>query len=277
MDQEPQQSLFVSQLEDTVKRWAALLPTELRSAFRQDVSRLGVSHERALKTLQQILERSARAHGVDQATGLATRRPFHDRLAALVSASTPSSVVGVMFIDVNDLKQINDARGHQAGDRALAAVGAIVREAVRIDRGLDLVDGPLPLDAVGRQGGDEFVVALNLVEHGTLDSVAQRVKERVDNADLQREHGYIGPPALTVAVGGVAYQAVTERLHVAPNTMATALLAAADELMYHGKRDGHIHLASAHFERELNLSNHRRLSPRHATSGDSRDGSVERR
>jgi diguanylate cyclase (GGDEF)-like protein len=234
MNKEPQHSLFVSQLEDTVERWAALIPAELRPAFRRDVSRLGAFHERALTTLQQILERSARVYGVDQATGLATRRPFHDRLAALVSTSTSSSLVGVMFIDVNDLKHINDSRGHQAGDRALAAVGAIVREAVRLERGLDVVDGPLSADTVGRQGGDEFVAALHLGEHASLEDIAQRVKERTDSADLQRMNGYVGPPALTVAIGAVAYRAVPECLHVAANTIATALLAAADELMYTG-------------------------------------------
>jgi diguanylate cyclase (GGDEF)-like protein len=228
------------------------------------VTRLNFFHERALSTLEGVLERAARAHGLDSATGLATRRPFHDRLSSLVAASAndASLVVGVIFIDVDKLKQINDTRGHQAGDRALASIGGIVREAVRTDCGLDVVTGgPPSSEAVGRQGGDEFVVALRLITAPTLDDVAQRIKSRADNASLQRQHGYTGPPELTVSVGGVAYQSTPACQQVGSNSIATALLGAADEMMYRGKRDGHIHLATARFEPQLNLVEHRRLAP----------------
>lgn len=264
MPEAPQHSLFAAELERAVDRWAALLPAEVRAAFRHDLTRFGLHHDLALSTLQRILERSASAHAVDAATGLATRRPFHDRLASLVSASSndTSLVVGVIFIDVDKLKQINDTRGHQIGDRALASIGGIMREAMRIDAGLDILAGaPSTPPTVGRQGGDEFVAALRLSATTTLDEVARRVKARADDPDLQRQHGYTGPPELKVSVGGVAYQSTAAGRETASNSIATALLAAADTLMYEGKRDGHIHLASARFERQLKLEDRRRLAP----------------
>ncbi len=136
-------SLFAEQLDVVVAEWTPYVPPELRAAFRRDFGRLGALHDAALKTIEGIWERRERTYAFDESTGLATRRPFRDHLATTLSRAqqTPgSTVIGVLFIDVNNLKGINDTCGHQVGDRALAAVGVwLLRRPPRDTRAAALV------------------------------------------------------------------------------------------------------------------------------------------
>lgn len=256
-------SVFAEQLDVAIERWSAFLPADMRTAFRGDFDRLGSLHDAALRTIEGIWERRERAYAFDESTGLATRRPFRDHLAFTLQHAQRvpgSTVIGVLFIDVNNLKGINDTCGHQVGDRALAAVGAIVREALRVEQGVDIVARAREdAYAVARHGGDEFVVALKLANTEGIELVAPRIKRRADDPDLQRTHGYAGPLALSIAIGGVAYEPPTTPPGVAPNSIAAALLAAADTLMYRSKRDGCVHVALARFTDKLEVHAEQRL------------------
>lgn len=256
-------SLFSEQLNLTVAQWASYLPSELRASFRRDFERLGSLHDAALTTIEGIWERRERTYAFDESTGLATRRPFRDHLAATLShaqQAPDSTVVGVLFIDVNNLKGINDNCGHQVGDRALSAVGSIVRDALRVEQGVDIVARARDdIYAVARHGGDEFVVALKLPNPEAIEHVARRIKGRADDPELQRTHGYIGALTLTIAVGGVAYESPAMPPAAAPNSIAAGLLAAADTLMYRSKRDGGVHVALARFTDKLEVHTEQRL------------------
>ncbi|CAN5509977.1 hypothetical protein BH20ACT18_BH20ACT18_10040 [soil metagenome] len=108
----------------------------------------------------------ARVSRADPLTGSLNRRGFEERLAAELNHSTRSArPLGLVLIDLDDFKQVNDTKGHAAGDELLAWVAETVRGVVR------------PRDAVGRLGGDEF--ALVLPETGQADSLAtaRRVRE----------------------------------------------------------------------------------------------------
>lgn len=86
---------------------------------------------------------------VDPLTGLDNRRRFLMRMRdALEQAKANSQVVGVVFLDLDNFKPLNDAHGHAAGDELLIQVGQRLRQRVR------------STDAVARLGGDEFVVLL---------------------------------------------------------------------------------------------------------------------
>jgi diguanylate cyclase (GGDEF)-like protein len=256
-------SAFAEQLELAVTQWASHLPPDLRASFRRDFEHLGSLHDAALRTIEGIWERRERTYAFDESTGLATRRPFRDHLATTLSQAQQApgpTVIGVLFIDVNNLKAINDTCGHQIGDRALAAVGSIVREALRVEPGVDIVARARD-DAysVARHGGDEFVVALNLANAEGIEHVAPRIKQRADDPNLQRTHGYTGSLQLTIAIGGVAYESPLTPPGAAPNSIAAALLAAADTLMYRSKRDGGVHVALARFTDKLEVHAEQRL------------------
>jgi len=257
-------SRFAEELDLTVAQWAPYLPADLRASFRSDLERLGGLHDGALKTIEGIWERRERTYAFDESTGLATRRPFRDHLASTLSRAHKSpgaAAIGVLFIDVNNLKAINDSSGHHVGDTALTAVGAIVREALRVEQGVDIVERALEdAYAVARHGGDEFVVALKLASAEGIEQVAPRVKRRADDRKLQAAHGYTGPLALTIAVGGVAYESQVAAPVAAPNAIAAALLAAADTLMYRSKRDGCVHVALARYTDKLEVHEERCLS-----------------
>jgi diguanylate cyclase (GGDEF)-like protein len=252
-------SLFTTQFDKAVQRWAALLPTHLQDDFRSEFSSFGAQYESALDTLESIWERRERAYAFDESTGLATRGSFRDYLIGLLDGPpTPGlTAIGVLFIDVDDLKRINDSAGHDAGDQAIAAVGTIVREALRerdADRVIRVSDDAF---AVGRHGGDEFVAALQLAHPTDIEHVAPRVKIHADDRDRQLSRGYASPVALSVSVGGVVYELSPEPPPVALNSLATALLSAADRLMYEAKRDHYVHVARARYTDKLEIHDKR--------------------
>jgi diguanylate cyclase (GGDEF)-like protein/PAS domain S-box-containing protein len=101
----------------------------------------------------------------DTLTGLANRALFLDRLShAMDRADRGTDPVGVLFLDLDDFKTINDSFGHPAGDGLLVAVAERIRAATR------------PGDTVARFGGDEFAV---LVESGSMPEAAAAVAERI--------------------------------------------------------------------------------------------------
>ena len=251
-------SPFADRLQLTIERWAAELPAERRQAFRDDFGPFADEYDRTLETIESIWRRREKEYALDQSTGLALRRHFFQHLVTLLGTrATPEvGAIGVVFIDLDNLKTINDTCGHPAGDRAIAAVAAIIRQAVRISRLVDLVERTRDGDAeyaVSRHGGDEFLVVLELRDASEIDLVAARLKRHVDDVDKQRAHGYDSPARLSASVGGVAYGLREKPAAISPHELAKALVNAADQLMYESKRDGLVHLAVARYSDGLVL------------------------
>ncbi len=99
----------------------------------------------------------------DALTGLLNRRAFVEEFEAMLAVE-PLGRVGLLFIDVDRLKAINDERGHRAGDLVLRAT------AMRIERSLRIGD------VAGRYGGDEFLVAVRVTDEFTLDALRTRIE-----------------------------------------------------------------------------------------------------
>jgi len=99
----------------------------------------------------------------DQMTGLANRRRFFAELERRSS----TGAVGVVFVDVDGLKGVNDHHGHHVGDLLLTRTAHDIRRAVRVE------------DLVARLGGDEFAVLTDVVDPEELDDLIRRVREVV--------------------------------------------------------------------------------------------------
>jgi diguanylate cyclase (GGDEF)-like protein/PAS domain S-box-containing protein len=101
----------------------------------------------------------------DSLTGLANRKLYADRLEhALARGARDSSVVGVLFIDLDDFKVVNDTLGHAVGDHLLMAVAERISGALRAD------------DTAARLGGDEFAALIeNVRDPGAVEETAARI------------------------------------------------------------------------------------------------------
>jgi diguanylate cyclase (GGDEF)-like protein/PAS domain S-box-containing protein len=161
-------------------------------------------------------ERMRRMALRDPLTGLPNRILVADRLSHAVAATQRRGTCGgLMVVDLDGFKAVNDALGHAAGDDVLREVGARLRAGVR------------EADTVGRLGGDEFAVVL--AEVSGADE-ALRTAERV--------RGRIGRPIVTVQ--GAVEVAASVGVAVAPEHAGAAegLMHAADAAMYRAKRTG---------------------------------------
>jgi diguanylate cyclase (GGDEF)-like protein len=123
---------------------------------------LNQSLEDTTRTLEQAQAQLEVQASQDALTHLANRRAVDSHLAVRSTRDTPFSII---YIDLNGFKKINDVYGHHAGDELLTMAGRRLRQVFR------------PTDVVGRWGGDEFVVLLDL---GFAE--AQSYVSRIDKA-----------------------------------------------------------------------------------------------
>ena len=155
----------------------------------------------------------------DGLTGLANRQLFEETLElALERARRDRSVVAVLFLDLDNFKQVNDTFGHHAGDLLLTEVAQRLRDSTR---GTDLV---------ARQGGDEFLILLADLETAgagtTLSTLAGRIHHAL--AEPFRLYGVDLAPSASIGISQFPNDAYD----------AEALLKNADIVMYRAKREG---------------------------------------
>jgi diguanylate cyclase (GGDEF)-like protein len=105
----------------------------------------------------------------DPLTGLANRTLLRDRLEhALARVERGADATGLLFIDLDKFKHVNDEHGHATGDSVLVEVGRRLRATVR------------PADTVARLGGDEFVVVCEEVDAETAVALGRRLREAIE-------------------------------------------------------------------------------------------------
>ena len=101
----------------------------------------------------------------DALTGLPNRLVFEERLGELQKTTRPYAVV---LVDLDDLKVINDDKGHASGDQALVEIGNRLRDTLRTS------------DLVARIGGDEFAALLPDTDQEAAAAILVRLRERLD-------------------------------------------------------------------------------------------------
>jgi diguanylate cyclase (GGDEF)-like protein len=129
--------------------------------------------------------------------------------------------VGVLMIDIDRFKKLNDTFGHAVGDHVLREVAQAIAAAVRED------------DVPARFGGEEFAVLLRNPTPEVATEIGERVRAAVAGLDLRK----LGVPAVSVSVG----VAVAEE----PDEPLDAVIDAADRALYRAKRAGRDRVVAA--------------------------------
>lgn len=162
------------------------------------------------KTLREIF----RVASLDELTHLPNRRELGTRLElAIEHARHSGESFALLFLDLNDLKRINDAFGHQVGDAVLTEAAHCLTQCVRDH------------DTVARYGGDEFVILLTrCASYGEALAVADDIIERLRDPRSINEH----PLFISMSIG--------ISLYPQDGADAQCLITSADAAMYRDKR-----------------------------------------
>lgn len=133
----------------------------------------------------------------------------------LMGIQNKRQVCGLMMLDLDHFKVVNDTYGHDGGDVLLTAVGELLTNAVRDE------------DFIGRYGGEEFIVITRRYELQAIRTVAERIRERIENLDVMSPDGRI--IKATVSIGASIYL---------PGMSILRALKLTDEALYQAKKNG---------------------------------------
>ena len=150
----------------------------------------------------------------DRLTRLWNSRYLHEALEGeIYRCRRYGRPFGLLVVDLDGFKAVNDTAGHEAGDRVLQVVGRVIRENCRTT------------DIPARLGGDEFAVILPEASRLTVPRYALKLVDLLGHAPFPS-----GLPPVTASVGAIAFERAPESVEAA--------LGAADEAMYAAKREG---------------------------------------
>ena len=194
--------------------WNELNLSPVRDQYGQVTHYLGYQHDVTARV--EAEERLARQATQDSLTGLSNRSHLFDRLtAALDAARQGSQALGVLFVDLDGFKAVNDTHGHAVGDSVLVQVAERLRAALR------------SCDVLCRNGGDEFVALIAPLDPWDAERVCDRTADDI-RTTVRRPFAVPGGQAQLGASVGVA---------LFPEHAGTpdGLLKLADQAMYRQK------------------------------------------
>ena len=169
---------------------------------------------------RRLKEQFEQLAALDPLTGLLNRRGWNELAARhWRRAGQDSESLGVLIVDIDHFKKINDRWGHAIGDEALRHIARMLRQNLR------------PGDLVGRWGGEEFVILLQggLAE---VETSAERVRQTIAETPCVSDPG--GKPFnLTISLGGTAATPISGTFHELESSIAIA-----DKRLYEAKEKG---------------------------------------
>lgn len=165
--------------------------------------------------VRQRTEELLRLTEIDQLTGLFNRRGMQERLdQQLARQHRQGGALGLLLLDLDHFKQVNDRHGHAAGDLALCAAAQVILDSVR------------GYDHAARWGGEEFLVLLTECDEEALRSVAERIRAGIAAVEIPCSTGMF---RCTTSIG-VYYATAPED--------QDSMLRKADEALYEAKEGG---------------------------------------
>ncbi len=207
---------FETQLHhsDGTKRWLSATGEARREAGGRIVGLRGTVQDITERKLAE--ERSWHQAHYDALTSLPNRLLFNDRLeVAIQRAQREHQRLAIMFLDLDDFKQVNDTLGHSAGDELLVLVGERLRRALRRE------------DTVARLGGDEFLILLNGARDADRVAVmARKILAVFENPFVAKKRDIFLSGSLGIA------------LCPDDGSNPEALMANVDTAMYRAKKTG---------------------------------------
>ncbi|MGB9792578.1 MAG: GGDEF domain-containing protein, partial [Thermacetogeniaceae bacterium] len=212
-------------------RYTTLELAEIVSSFEAMAERIRETLSELEKKVKEVEEKNAllsKTHqqlkwlaSNDPLTGVLNRRSFMEQCLAQLPAEDKDipPYIGVLMMDVDNFKFINDTYGHPAGDAVLKKVGELLRQCVRKD------------DLVGRYGGDEFVLFFAIEKPEEFHAIARRTFNH-----LCAELAAAAEPVshISISMGG----AITQRSAVQNLRTLEHLIGHADQLLLQSKRQG---------------------------------------
>jgi diguanylate cyclase (GGDEF)-like protein len=156
----------------------------------------------------------------DHLTGLWNRGAILEFLEReLARARRGAEPLGIMVIDVDHFKAVNDAHGHQVGDLVLQAVARRLAGAMRT------------YDWVGRYGGEEFLAIASATDAGGIRGYAERLRACIADEPIASPANFLGNVRVTVSIGAAAAR-------LGPDFTCGFLIKAADQALYLAKNNG---------------------------------------
>jgi diguanylate cyclase (GGDEF)-like protein len=173
-----------------------------------------------------LLKKLEVAAATDEKTGLLNNNGWHEIAhRSLDRARRTSGTLAIFMVDIDHFKRVNDTHGHLTGDTVLKAVAATITRNVR------------DYDAVGRFGGEEFVVLLPDIAGQDIDEIAERVRHAVTELTVPTDDRTMIRD-LSVSVGTACYPL--------SGTTLDGLVQTADKALLHAKRNGRNRVTHAH-------------------------------
>ena len=203
---------FNARLNQRVAEYAAQLMAA-RSALEQEVTKRIWAEKELTEANLRLHDKAVR----DALTGLYNRRYLEESLDREVSRARRRGLpIGVMMIDIDHFKRVNDASGHAAGDAVLRAVGQYV---LSLTRGEDILC---------RYGGEEFVLVMAHASPRAVWERAEALREGVQGLKVEHGNLQLGPVTVSIGIAMLPDQGEDGQ----------SVLIAADAALYVAKRSG---------------------------------------
>ncbi|OJF93505.1 GGDEF domain-containing protein [Pararhizobium antarcticum] len=142
-----------------------------------------------MEIIRQELEEYKRIANTDSLTRLANRRAFDEKLAAIYNSENTKAYTGLLVVDIDHFKKVNDNYGHPVGDKILATVGTVIRANLRRDV------------FVARTGGEEFAVILTDSTVEECLQVGERIRTALANTPFKNSKTGVNYGPITLSVG----------------------------------------------------------------------------